>query len=157
MPKTKAFQFALMAALFLSACGLRKPATPSPQPLPSPADNWTVQLIQSGGLIGVQLTVDVSSAGRLYVADQRAGRSVNQTLPPATIAQVRQLASSIRTPSNAPSSSACADCYVYDLEIRSDAGIISVHADDVTLKDSGAAALVALLQKLRDNALASQP
>ncbi len=157
MRQKNALQYALISMLLLSACGLLKPAAPSPEPLPSPADNWSIQLNQSGGIAGVQLTVDVASDGRLYAADQHSGRSKNQTLTPATIAQLRQLASSIQTPSNPSASSGCADCFIYDLEIHSGSGIITVHADDVTLNDSGAASLIGLLQKLRDNALAAKP
>jgi hypothetical protein len=140
----------LTTLFFISSCGTGKPI---PQPLPSPSDNWDVKLTQSGGIAGVQLTVEVSSEGQLKAEDQRAHQSVNQKLPAETIRVLKGLVSN-NLVSNGPNpQSACADCFIYDVDILSDGKNIHIHVDDVTIADSGARELIKTLIKLRDDAL----
>lgn len=146
----------LALAVCLAACSPRSPFS-APQPLPSPGASWSVQLNQSGGFIGVKLNVQVSSDGRLTAEDQRAGRTVTQQLPPEALARLLRLYSSIIPPPSGPQQSACADCFLYDLQLNSEGQTIQIHADDTTLASSGAADLIAYLQQLRDSALRSKP
>ncbi|MGZ6316283.1 MAG: hypothetical protein ACXWNQ_03405, partial [Anaerolineales bacterium] len=53
----------------LSACSRLLPMASAPQPLPSPGENWTIKLTQSGGIAGVMQTLEVSSNGQLKAAD----------------------------------------------------------------------------------------
>src|SRR5512141_3196161 len=147
----------LVLILFQAACGPLLPAGGAPQPLPSPGESWTVKLTQSGGFAGVLLTVEVSSNGQLKAEDARSGRSVTKSVPPETLAQLVRLyaRASIATP--AASHSGCADCFLYDLELSSGGRVTTIHADDTTLADSGAADLIALVRQLRDQALKSAP
>jgi hypothetical protein len=112
---------------------------------------------QSGGIAGVALTVEVSSQGQLRAEDQRSGRSVTETLPPEAIAQLRHLVSETIVRSSPAQRPSCQDCFIYDLGIQANASSVSIHADDITLNDSGAASLIELLRKLRDSVLGSQP
>jgi hypothetical protein len=145
-----------MVAL-LSACGLARPGSATPQSLPSPAGNWTVELTQSGGFAGVQLNLEVTSAGQLTATDERSGRTVTQTLSAETMVELRRLIAQAGVSGAGGNPSACADCFVYDLMLKSDSGTIQMRADDVTLGDSKAQALISYLRTLRDSALASQP
>ncbi len=155
MLKNRLLQSAFVTLIFLSACALapRPTKLSSPVPLPSPVGKWALKLTQSGGIAGVMLTVEVSSDGQLKAEDQRSGRSVTQVLPPQTMAELQRLisATAISTP-GAPRSG-CADCFIYDLEIQSNGNSTRVHADDITINDSGAADLILFLRKLRDSAL----
>ncbi len=150
------FQSILALAVFLAACSPRSSFS-TPQPLPSPGANWSVQLTQSGGFIGVHLTVQVTNDGRLTAEDQRAGRTVTQDLPPGAMANLRHLYSGLTVPTPGPVQSACADCFLYDLRLTSDGQTLQFHADDTTLASSGAAEMIAYLQQLRDSALRSTP
>jgi hypothetical protein len=149
------FQLSFLTILiFLTSCSQLKPF---PQPLPSPSGNWTVKLNQSGGFAGVLLTVDISSNGQLNAEDQRSLRIVTQTLPAQTITKLNQLVSGISMSPRSIPQSGCADCFIYDLEIQSEAGNLHLNIDDVTMKDSGVADLIAFVIKLRDDALHSKP
>lgn len=146
---------AAVASLLVAGCIPLQP--PTPALLPSPSGNWTVRLVQSGGFVGVQLTIQVSSTGEMQAEDQRAGRQVAKTLPPETVAEVSRLLSQTTIPAAPPQPSACADCFVYDLEVSVPGGTYRIHADDVSVADSGAQALILYLARLRDSVLKGTP
>ncbi len=145
------FSLSLLAIfIFVSSCTQAKPF---PQPLPSPSGKWVVKLNQSGGIAGVLLSVEISSNGQLKAEDQRSSRIVTQTLPAPTMARLNQLVSATAVSSRSLPQSSCADCFIYNLEIQSDAGDLHIQADDTTVKNSGAADLISYANKLRDDAL----
>ena len=139
--------------ILVSSCSQVKS---SPQPLPSPSTKWTVKLDQSGGIAGVHLTAQISSDGQLIAEDQRSHRSVTQTLSSQTLTRLNQLITNTWS-AKSPTQSGCADCFIYDLEIQSEESDVQIHVDDVTMKDSGAAELIAFVNKLRDDALRPNP
>ncbi len=140
--------------LFVSSCSQLKP---NPQPLPSPTRKWSIILNQSGGFAGVLLTVEISSDGQLIAEDQHSHRSVTQTLSAQTITTLNQLVSTTAVSATSAPQLGCADCFIYDLEIRSEESDLHVHVDDVTIKDSSVAGLITLVSKLRDDALRPNP
>jgi hypothetical protein len=141
----------------LTACSLLTPLAPEPQPLPSPAAAWTIKLDQSGGFAGVQLSVEVTSDGRLTAQDQRSGRSVVEDLPPEKVVALLRMYSTTRVTTPQAPHGGCADCFFYDLSMISGGQQTQVALDDTDLADSGAADLVKYLQDLRDSALRSAP
>ena len=147
----------LALMLFLAACSSLSRPTSAPQPLPSPTGAWTMTLHQSGGFVGVSLTTEISSDGRLTATDDRSGRTVQQNLPADTMRHLIQLYSQavIATPEGPQG--ACADCFLYDLQIVSGGRTTQVHADDTTLEASGASDLVTFLGQLHDTALRAAP
>jgi len=151
------FRYGWIAALLLSACAPGVQMQDAPQVEPSPAGDWTVKLTQSGGFAGVMLTVQVSSDGKLTAENQRTRRSVTQTLPPETVAQIKPQVARVLQVTPAVPHSGCADCFLYRLELTSGDGSTRVEADDMTLADSGIADVVRLLQQLRDRALGTNP
>ncbi len=146
--------FFLTITLFLSSCSQVKSF---PQPLPSPSSKWTVKLNQSGGIAGIQLSVEISSDGQLKAEDQRSHRIVTQSLPPQTITKIHQLLSNTSVSATGVPQSGCADCFIYDLEIQTEESDYHINVDDVTMKNSNATGLITLLTKLRDGALAANP
>jgi hypothetical protein len=125
--------------------------------LASSSDNWNVKLVQSGGIAGVLLTVDVSSDGRLKAEDQRSQRSVTKVLPSQTTAELKGLIFNTVVSTSRVLQSACADCFIYDLEIQSDGNDFKFHVDDLTINDSDAQGLITTLLKIRDEALNPKP
>jgi hypothetical protein len=148
---------AILLCVILAGCGPVRPATPRPQPPLPPTGAWTVKLTQSGGFIGVLMTVDVSSGGALTAQDHRSGRSVTNTVPPETIARLDQMISKATEPLTIGKSSRCADSFNYTLDLTSTRGAIQVQMDDTTIGASGLEALINLLQQLRDDALRAKP
>jgi hypothetical protein len=109
--------------------------------------------MQSGGLIGVSLEVQVTSGGKVVAADRRSGRSSTTELTPAQMGEIERLysaAASARYPQN---SSACSDCFVYELTLTSGDRSRTVRLDDTSFPGTGAEPLIAYLIRLRESAL----
>lgn len=143
--------------VLLSSCSLLDRKTVTPVPLPSPPAPWTLELTQSGGIAGVQLSVEVTSDGALTATNERSGRTIQQTLPADTLAQLRKLVAALPDSAVAPGPSSCADCFVYTLVLSSPSRNAKISADDTTMSASGAQELISFLRSLRDAALATQP
>ena len=114
-------------------------------------------MIQSGGIAGVLLTVDVSSDGQLKAEDQRSQRSASKILPSQTTAELKGLIFNTVVSTSRVPQSACADCFIYDLEIQSEGKVIKIQVDDSTINDSSAQGLITTLLKIRDEALNPKP
>jgi hypothetical protein len=142
----------LLSLFGLSACGSERTFPP---PAPTPDHQWTMTLTQTGGFAGVHLVIQVTSAGEMNAEDQRAGRFASLPLQPGELAELDRLRQGLTSERSARLPSACADCFNYDLEIASPAGIIRVQADDTTLAASGAQTLIEYLREMRDRALSS--
>jgi hypothetical protein len=112
---------------------------------------------QSGGFAAVLLSVEVSSDGHLKAEDKISHRTVSQTISEQKTSEIKQLISKTRLSSKNMTESGCADCFIYDLEIQSEENDIHLQVDDVTINDSGAADLIALLRTLRDETFRSAP
>ena len=153
MIKAKLLQVVLLVSLVISACSAIAPSASSPTPLPSPSKNWRIKLTQSGGFVGVLLSVEVTSTGQLTAEDQRTGHTVTRTLSPQTTAELRQLIGGIAPSGGDKPASGCADCFIYDLELHRDSGDMQIHTDDTSIDDFGAADLIRRLSQLRDDAL----
>ncbi len=159
MLKNRVLIALLVLGFFLPACGPAQIVPPSdmPQPLPSPTASWQVTFSQSGGFAGVQLSIEVASDGRMSAEDQRSGKRVTKQLDSATLEKMSSVVSSVAASSSQSPHSACADCFLYDLQVASGGRTNRVQVDDTTLAASGAQELIALLQQVRDDALKSQP
>lgn len=150
--KPNLFRGVVVLALFLTACGARE-ASPGPVPLPSPVQTWSAVLTQTGGFIGVDLTVEVTSDGQLTARDQRTGQEATQQLSPVNMARLARLISTTAASPGGVQESGCADCYLYELQIQTNGRIYYTRSDDTTLQNSDARTLINLLQDLRDKAL----
>ena len=64
---------AITAAILLSACASR---VTTPAPLQTPGEKWTVKMTQSGGILGLSRTMEVSSAGTVTVMDKNAQKEI---------------------------------------------------------------------------------
>ena len=142
----------LLTLMSLSACG---PARTFPPPAPTPDRDWTMTLSQTGGFAGVHYVIRVTSAGGVQAEDQRTGRSATLRLSLGEVAELDGLRQSLPSQQTRRLPSACADCFIYELEIVSKTEVLRVLADDTTLSDSGSGALINYLLELRDRALSS--
>ena len=147
----------LIILIFLSSCGNTKSVLPNTQPFPSPAGKWNLKLTQSGGIAGVQLTVEVNSDGLLKAENQRSQQIVTKILSSQTVIELKKLIFNTISSASRTTQSACADCFIYDLEIQLDGSNIKIHVDDITINKSGAQELIAKLIGLRDEALKPNP
>ena len=160
----------LMIALLFSACAgapaATQPAetmasTPSlpakeaastPNPPAKTAEEWTVKMMQSGGIMGLSRSVEVRSDGTYTVTDERLDKTVTGNLTGNDLRELNELMTSTSfVPQKPPG--ICADCFVYDIQIQVDGSNLNVKLDDTSLSNSGMEPLVVLLRGVMDAAL----
>lgn len=147
----------ILSLVFILSLALAcSPASPEETPVPTLADTWSVQLTQSGGFAGVHRVVTVNSDGQVVAVDERADHTGTLQLTPGQLDRLADQVLAAMTMKPARLSSNCADCFIYDLEIRTDGTTFSVQLDDVTLPDSGLEPLVMSLRDLMEQALSTQ-
>jgi hypothetical protein len=139
-----------MAALVVCACGEGNPTVVYTPPVL--AEEWSVSMIQSGGIMGLLRHIEASSNGKYSAGDERDGRAVAGELSQEQLTELQGLVTSLEfTAPKLPT--VCADCFVYDLEIQSGGKKLILQADDISLPDSGMQPLVEFLRGIMDSAL----
>jgi hypothetical protein len=149
MLKKYSLILAMAIALLITGCKQSSGIAYTPPPI---TEEWTVSMTQSGGIMGLQRSITVTSDGKYTVTDERAGNTVKNKLTEAQTTELQDLVTSLEF--TAPKKPAiCADCFVYDVEIQSNGQKMIVQADDIALPDSGIAPLVDFLRGIMDAAL----
>ncbi len=149
------FPFVLIIALLVAGCASFAPtnapaATPT---LPAIADEWTVKMTHSGGIMGLMRSIEVSSDGSYTVADERAGKAASGTLTEEELKKLTKLITGTEFIASEKPGGACADCFIYDIEIQSSGKNFATQLDDISLPESGMENLVTFLRELIDSAL----
>ena len=156
MPRT-IFLYVVVAALLIAGCG----PLSAPMPLKTPtaaftvADgNWTIKMTQSGGIMGLSRSIEVSSDGKFIVVDERANKTVTGELPADGLLKINeQVTSAEYIPPVKPDGMACADCFIYDLEIQRSGEKFAAQLNDISLPNSGLESLVTQLRGLIETTL----
>jgi len=142
----------LIAALLVSSCS----ALSSQQVLYTPpalTDGWTVNMIQSGGIMGMKRSIFVSSDGSYTIMDLRTEKTVSSTLTDAQLTGLKAMITAIEFSAPQIPSAACADCFMYDIEIQGSGQKMIVQLDDTSLPDSAMEPLVDFLIEVMNTAL----
>lgn len=140
----------LTASFLLAGCSTQKAeATNTP---PALEESWSVKMTLSGGIAGLLRTVEVQADGSYTVVDERAGATVQGNLEDEKLLALKGLIENlvINTSKNP---GACADCFVYDIEIQNGGKKMIANVDDLSLGESGLGELVNFLQELINTAL----
>ncbi len=139
----------LIAALIFNGCAKKPDITYTPPPI---EDEWSVTMVQSGGIMGLLRSIRVSSDGAYSVLDERAGQRVDDELGDAELAALKDLVAgfSFLAPKMPM---VCADCFVYNVEIQSGGQKLVAEIDDVSLPETGMGPLVEFLRGVMDSAL----
>ena len=155
----------LLLFVSLLVAGCMSPLTPEPLKTPTsekpiasnlPASNseWVIKMTHSGGIMGLSRSIEISADGKFTVVDKRANKTMNGELSAVELSKVRELISSSKYVSpGKPNGMVCADCFIYDLEVRADGEKFAVQLNDISLPDSGLEPLVTQLRELIDKAL----
>jgi spore coat protein CotH len=144
--------FILIVAGLLAACS----ALPSRgDALPALNGTWTISFTQSGGFIGMSKTITITSDGKVVAVDDREGQTVTLQLTPQELAALKEQVSNAGPKMPIKTDTGCADCFIYDLQIKTTGARFSVQLDDVTLPDSGLQSLIMYLQELMERALSA--
>jgi hypothetical protein len=122
--------------------------------LPSLEGEWTINMTHSGGIMGLSRSIEISSDGKYTVVDERSKKSVTKKLSANELSKLMEIVSNTEYLSPERSlPSACADCFIYDLEIQMDGKKFSTQLDDITLPNSGMETLIVYLRDLIQAAL----
>ena len=155
----------LLLFVSLLVAGCMSPLTPEPLKTPTsekpitsnlPASNgeWMIKMTHSGGIMGLSRSIEISADGKFTVVDKRANKTMNGELSAVELSKVRELISSTKYVSpDKPNGMACADCFIYDLEVRADGEKFAAQLNDISLPDSGLEPLVNYLRNLIDTTL----
>lgn len=139
----------VLAALLVAGC--TQPSTITYTP-PALEDDWSVNMTLTGGIAGLMRNIEVKADGSYTVTDKRTGNTATGELTKDELATLEEMISTLEI-STSKNPSACADCFVYEIEILSGGQKMIVSADDVTLGDSGVGALAQFLRGIMDSAL----
>jgi len=153
--------FVLLSSILLSGCSQTTISEPAqaPAPVSTPtssksSDEWTIGMKHSGGIMGLSRSIEVSSDGKFTVTDNRSSKTVTGKLTADDLSKLNELLMSIDNHSTGkPNGMVCADCFVYDLEIRRDVERIAIQLSDISLPNSGYESLIDQLRGLMDTAL----
>lgn len=141
----------IFLGMIISACGKSPVRTPLPtsQPFPRLIGNWTIKMTQSGGIMGMLRMIEIQSDGKVHIEDQHGNkRSTEGDLTADQMKQLTGLVNSVVLRSSGKPRAACADCFIYDLQIASGGQTFSAQLNDISLPDSGLEALVHFLGDL---------
>jgi hypothetical protein len=153
MPRT-VFLYVLLVTLLITGCGPASLPEPFNTPTTNPSGDWTIKMTQSGGIMGLSRSIEVSSDGNYTVIDERANKTVTGELTTNELSELNGLVvTSNYVPATKPDGMGCADCFVYDLETQVNGEKFSVQLNDISLPNSGLEPLVSYLQGLMDTAL----
>lgn len=133
-----------LTIILISSCSSPE-ITYTPPPIEG---DWSVRMIQTGGIAGVNRAIEVLSDGSYTVYQQAGAEGVKGQLVEAQLTQLEELINNLEIAS-IRTNSMCADCFEYNIEIQSSGGRkLVLELDDLTLPDSGAGELVTFLQNL---------
>lgn len=142
------FLYIFLITLLITGCG--SASTPEPS---APSGDWTIKMTQSGGIMGLSRSIEVSSDGNYTVVDERANKTVTGEFTANELLELNELVTTSKyVPATKPDGT-CADCFVYDLEIQVNGEKLSIQLNDVSLPNSGLEPLVAYLQGLMETTL----
>ena len=148
------FVMTFLLLLNIGCSRLMPQATPLPTPI-ALEKIWSVKMTLSGGIAGLMRSIEVTSDGSYTVSDERAGITITGEMEKSELKRLEDLLSILEI-NPLTGNSACADCFVYDIEIHSNGETVTAGADDITLGDSGMGSLVQFLQDMMNNELKQQ-
>jgi hypothetical protein len=143
---------ALLGVLLSAGCAPVLTPTPTEGSLSALEGAWTIKMTQSGGIMGMVRKIEIQSDGSCIVTDERASITNNGQLTEQELAALTARISSTKY-STYTQQHACADCFIYDLEISRNEEWFVAQVDDVSLSESGLEPLVSDLRKIMEREL----
>lgn len=141
---------ALGAVLFLAGCSPAFNEELVDTAPPELEGGWSVKMTQSGGIMGLMRSVEITSDGSITISDDRLEKSITGKLPDSDVRILKELVAGSHYFISEFPNSVCADCFVYHVEIQSGKQTFIAQLDDITLPDSGMEPLVSFLLAIMD-------
>jgi hypothetical protein len=135
----------LIIGILLMACAWVTASTPVPEPVEtptsslnsacSPPSNWVIQFNRSGGFAGFNESMTLDSDGKMTVQSERPPANEERTISENQINAITELLVKACPFEVEPEKGGCADCFLYDLNIRMDDRTYNIQASDVTMTE----------------------
>lgn len=153
----------ILFGLILTSCGPAATpiplATPTAKPdnpsLPLLEGEWSIRLTQSGGIMGLSRNIVISADGKYSATDERAGKTYTGKINADELSKIKKLTASAKYEPHTQPETICADCFIYELQIRSDSERFLIQLNDIDLGNSGLQSLITTLRDQMDKAIKS--
>jgi hypothetical protein len=153
MPIKRTVFIIILLGIMLSACKPAQTPLPTAQPFPSLSGDWTIKMTQSGGIMGMLRSIEIQSDGKSHIEDARGKQSTDRQLNSNQMKQLTGLVNSARLQAPGKPDAACADCFIYDLQITSGGQTFATQLNDISLPNSGLEDLVHFLSSYMNDLL----
>jgi hypothetical protein len=142
----------LLITLLLASCGPTATAAPTKSQIPALKGDWTISMTHSGGIMGLNRSIEIKSDGIYTVKDEHGKKEMTGQLSKEELANLIQVVDSTTySTNNEPYG--CADCFIYEIAITGDGGSFSARVDDITIDKSGLSDLVITLRGIIEREL----
>jgi hypothetical protein len=88
--------FALLITLLIPGCSSSltpealQTSLPSPE---NPANEWSIKMVQSGGIVGLSRSIEISSTGKYKIMDERANKTITGELAASELSKLSKIVS----------------------------------------------------------------
>jgi hypothetical protein len=142
--------FAAVASL--TSCRPARTPLATPQTLPNLTGDWSVKMTQTGGIMGMHRSVEITSDGMMRLEAARdASQITERQLPAAQLEKLKELVNAAALLPPPSTQAICADCFIYDIQITANGRVFAAQLNDISLPDSGLEALINFLKDLMNN------
>lgn len=120
--------------------------------------SWNILFEITGGLLGKDVSLYIDDMGLLEVTDHKNSTHLVGSIPPSEVEQIALLMTQTSSVSSGEKLPACADCFIYTIQIKSDdlSKPRNYMVNDVNIKTSGLEELVTTLTALMERALSGE-
>jgi hypothetical protein len=146
----------LFSAFLLHGCGSVPPSRPANSELPALEGEWTISMVQSGGIMGLSRSIEISFDATYTVTDRHGEITITGRLSAEQLEVLREIVLNTEYQSTVdPGQSGCADCFIYNVQVQAEGRKFVVELDDISMPGSGMERLIMHLQLLLESALNS--
>jgi hypothetical protein len=114
---------------------------------------WSLTFTLSGGIAGLNRTLELAGGGAATAIDRRRSLQVRRQMARDDVSEIERFAASAESFEKA-GDDVCRDCLTYAIDLRVSGRTVRIRANDITLSDSKAAALVQALTRMQQRLLA---
>lgn len=150
----------IFTGIVLAACAGLPASAPTPEPLATPTSasitacslpaQWSIELNRSGGFAGLNESLTLDSGGSLQVQSERPAIDVQKQISQDQVDEITDLLVQACPFEIELPKKECADCFVYNLDVRMDEHTYSVQISDLTFNEEMQPLLEALNQLAQD-------
>jgi hypothetical protein len=114
---------------------------------------WSLTFTVSGGIAGLNRTLQLESSGAATAIDRQRSLHVRRQIARDDVSEIERFATAAAS-FDKSGDDVCRDCLTYAIDLRVSGRSVRIRATDITLSDSKAAPLVRALTRMQQRLLA---